>query len=306
MDIEEMRTFLSVARNRSISKAAHELFATQPTVSVRIKRLEHELGFPVLTRSWRGVELTPQGHHILPTIADHLIRLETAMSMAADDAGHSGVPSIMSAHAAPRTVAVDDWLVGAGISELVRAIAGVDGAFLTVTDAARLRAMVTHGVCSRGVTYATAIPSGPSAHETELWREPFAIVHAVGNGPRDLGSHDAIREFFASRRFVLMDDPVFTEHAGITGPMLREISPLGAAVVDDASVMASMCTMPDRATIVPGGLCRRNHAFSQPGVEWAELDDSWGRLPVVMTGEDDASDEEIDRVILTWAEDARI
>lgn len=299
-----MRTFLSVARNRSISRAAQELFATQPTISLRIKRMEAELGFAVFSRSWRGAELTPQGRHVLPTIADHLIRLQTATAMAQQDGGHSGASSILDAHAALESVAVDEWIVGEGIAALVQALDAIDGVHLAVTDSARLQSMVAHGVCTRGITYATPAPQVWSARATVLWEEPLAVVHPRGDLPDGPLSTGVLRDFFASRKFILMDDPVFTDHAGITGPMLETINPAGTTVVDHTSIMAALCTLPGHATIVPAGLCARKPAFAQAGLEWSELDPSWGLLPVVMienTSEPTAAEQEIDRAIVGWA-----
>ena len=299
-----MRTFLSVARNRSISRAAQELFATQPTISLRIKRMETELGFAVFSRSWRGAELTPQGRHVLPTIAEHLIRLQTATTMAQQDGGHSGTSSILDAHAALESVAVDEWIVGEGIAQLVHALDAIEGVHLTVTDSARLQSMVAHGVCTRGITYVTPVPQAWSAQRTVLWEEPLAVVHPRGEGLAGPYSTESLREFFANRKFILMDDPVFTDHAGITGPMLDAITPAGTTVVDHTSIMAALCTLPGHATIVPAGLCARKPAFAQDGVEWSELDPSWGLLPVVMiatAAEPTPGERVMDEAILAWA-----
>lgn len=307
MDVETMRTFLSVARNRSISRAAQELFATQPTVSLRIKRMEAELGFPVFERSWRGAELTPQGRHVLPTIADHLIRLQTATAMAQQEGGHSGTSSILDAHAALEQVAVDEWIVGEGIATLVQSLEEIEGAHLSVTDSARLQSMVAHGVCSRGITYATPTPPAWSAERTVLWEEPLAVVRPRDEHPAEQYTTESLREFFAGRRFILMDDPVFTDHAGITGPMLQRIAPAGTTVVDHTSIMAALCTLPGHATIVPAGLCARKPAFAQAGLEWSELGPDWALLPVVMIAqatESTAAGGEIGRAILAWAQEA--
>ncbi len=44
MDIRHLEYFVEVARERSFTKAAHNLHITQPTVSKMIKGLEEELG----------------------------------------------------------------------------------------------------------------------------------------------------------------------------------------------------------------------------------------------------------------------
>lgn len=299
-----MRTFLSVARNRSISRAARELFATQPTISLRVKRLESELGFPVFSRSWRGVELTPEGRHILPTIADHLFRLQTASTMTQEETGHAGIASILNAHAAPESVAVDDWIVGEGIADLVRTLGELESVHLTVTNAARLQAMVAHGVCTRGVTYSTHSPNGWATRETTLWTEPLAVVRPWGDLSEPPYTAETLREFFRTRRFILMEDPVFTDHAGITGPMLEAIAPLGTTVVDHTSIMASLCTVPGNATLVPSGLCARKSAFAQDGLAWSVLDPSWPPMSVVMLEnelEPTQVEQNINHSILQWA-----
>ncbi len=56
MDFEQIRAFISVASLKSFSAAAEKLFISQPSVSVRIKALEEELGVVLLDRS-RGREL---------------------------------------------------------------------------------------------------------------------------------------------------------------------------------------------------------------------------------------------------------
>ena len=61
MDITLMRTFLEVAASGSFVHSADKLFVTQSAVSLRIKRLEEQLGHALFTRSKAGAELTPEG-----------------------------------------------------------------------------------------------------------------------------------------------------------------------------------------------------------------------------------------------------
>lgn len=77
----EIEAFLSVVRCGSISRAARELYITQPALSRRISSLEKELGYPLLEREkgQRNIQLTVQGNNFLP-IAAHFLDLyrETA------------------------------------------------------------------------------------------------------------------------------------------------------------------------------------------------------------------------------------
>ncbi len=61
MDITLIRTFLEVAATGSFVNASDRLFVTQSAVSLRIQRLEEDLGKPLFTRSKAGAELTPAG-----------------------------------------------------------------------------------------------------------------------------------------------------------------------------------------------------------------------------------------------------
>ena len=54
-------TFLTVAKYLSFTRAAQELYTTQPTISRQIAALEEEWGFPLFIRSNREVALTEEG-----------------------------------------------------------------------------------------------------------------------------------------------------------------------------------------------------------------------------------------------------
>ena len=53
MDLAELNVFLTVAQERSFSRAAQKLFRTQPAVSITIRKLEESLGQPLFVRGAR-------------------------------------------------------------------------------------------------------------------------------------------------------------------------------------------------------------------------------------------------------------
>jgi DNA-binding transcriptional LysR family regulator len=65
MTEDQLIAFLSVARHRSLSRAASELDLGQPTISDRLRSLERELGASLVRRQGRGVALTPEGETFL-------------------------------------------------------------------------------------------------------------------------------------------------------------------------------------------------------------------------------------------------
>lgn len=78
MDIEQIRTFLSVAANGSFQEAANRLYVTQSTVSTRIQRLESYLRVPLFVRNRSGAHLTQQGRRFLRHAKSLLLTLEQA------------------------------------------------------------------------------------------------------------------------------------------------------------------------------------------------------------------------------------
>lgn len=72
MTINQLEYFLVCARRASLTKAAEELYTTQPHVSMVIKSLEKELGVVLFNRTARGVELTREGRRIYPYAANAL------------------------------------------------------------------------------------------------------------------------------------------------------------------------------------------------------------------------------------------
>jgi DNA-binding transcriptional LysR family regulator len=65
MEFRQIRYALSVAKERSFTKAAHRLNISQSAVSEQVRLLEEEVGFPLFARTPRGIELTERGRTFL-------------------------------------------------------------------------------------------------------------------------------------------------------------------------------------------------------------------------------------------------
>ena len=61
MNLQQMKYVIYTAKYNSFSKAAKELFVTQPNISNAIKELEQELKIQIFERSKSGVSLTKEG-----------------------------------------------------------------------------------------------------------------------------------------------------------------------------------------------------------------------------------------------------
>lgn len=64
MDIRVLQYFVTIARERTISRAAEQLHLTQPTLSRQLKDLEEELAVSLFNRSNREMTLTEDGQYL--------------------------------------------------------------------------------------------------------------------------------------------------------------------------------------------------------------------------------------------------
>ena len=74
MELRELKYFLAVAREQSISKAAEALFVTQPNLSRQMQNLEKEIGQQLFIRGTRKITLTEAGQ-LLRKRAEEIIEL---------------------------------------------------------------------------------------------------------------------------------------------------------------------------------------------------------------------------------------
>lgn len=74
MELGELKVFVTVATERSFSRAAVRLCRTQPAVSQAVRRLEDDLGEVLFDRSTKSAKLTQAGDALLPE-AIQLLRM---------------------------------------------------------------------------------------------------------------------------------------------------------------------------------------------------------------------------------------
>jgi DNA-binding transcriptional LysR family regulator len=107
----QLRTFLAVARARNLTKAARELNATQPTVSLQLRALRRSLGTPLIARPDGGFQLTPAGEKLRRYAEETLAGLRTLQQ---DIAALKGTPAgplavgvtfVLSGHVLPPALA---------------------------------------------------------------------------------------------------------------------------------------------------------------------------------------------------------
>jgi DNA-binding transcriptional LysR family regulator len=68
--LRQLKVFEAVARNLSFTRAAEELYTTQPTVSIQLKQLTDIVGLPLLEQVGKKVYLTDTGRELLKVCRD--------------------------------------------------------------------------------------------------------------------------------------------------------------------------------------------------------------------------------------------
>lgn len=94
MTLQQLKYVIEVARSRSISNAAQNLFISQPSLSNALKELEKELGINIFLRTNRGIIITSEGSEFLGyarQVVEQVELLENRYSSATTSQQHFAV-----------------------------------------------------------------------------------------------------------------------------------------------------------------------------------------------------------------------
>ncbi|NCR38409.1 MAG: LysR family transcriptional regulator [Microcystis aeruginosa W13-11] len=85
--LHQLRVFEATARHSSFTKAAEELFITQPTVSTQVKQLTKAVGLPLFEQIGKRLFLTEAGQELLFTCQEIFDKLDNFQMKVADIKG---------------------------------------------------------------------------------------------------------------------------------------------------------------------------------------------------------------------------
>jgi DNA-binding transcriptional LysR family regulator len=205
MELRQLEYFVAVAEERSFTRGAERAHVAQPGVSAQIRRLERELGEPLLDRSARTVRLTAVGEAVLP-YAEAALQAVAGARLAVDEqrgllsgrvavgmvvaCGLPHVPDLLEAfHAAHPAVEIalseansDDLVDGLHAGRLDLALVGLAGERPDGIDS----------VVIIDEPLVAAVPHGhPLAPRTRIGQRSLAR-HAIVSMPRGTGVRAAL------------------------------------------------------------------------------------------------------------------
>lgn len=169
MDLNNLQAFTSVAEQGSFSRAAEELFLTQPAISKRVAALEDELETRLFDRIGHNITLTEAGQTLLPRAKRILSEVEdsrqTVINLSGKITGklpigtshHIGLhrlPPVLSLYARQHPQVQLD---------------------IHFEDSEEVCTHVEHGKLELGIVTLPVNP-GPSLKTTPIWNDPLRIV----------------------------------------------------------------------------------------------------------------------------------
>lgn len=112
ISLSRLKSFLGVARAKSLREASEVLGITQPALSKQIAQLEQDIGRPLFLRHGRGMALTSAGKALIDAIGPSVDHIESAMHIARDhdlrESGHLRVTALstFATYFVPQAVAI--------------------------------------------------------------------------------------------------------------------------------------------------------------------------------------------------------
>ncbi|MGV2939917.1 selenium metabolism-associated LysR family transcriptional regulator [Mesobacillus sp. LC4] len=110
MNLKKLEAFIMVVEKNSFSEAAAVLKSSQPSVSLKIKSLEDELGFELLDRGLSGIRPTPAGMVVYTAAKDIANRWRTLEGELGEFKGTLTGTLTIGASTIPGTYLLPDWI----------------------------------------------------------------------------------------------------------------------------------------------------------------------------------------------------
>lgn len=221
MEIYQLRTFLAVARVGHLTRAAEQLYITQPAVSKQIKALEEELGILLFDRLPSGMALTKAGEVLLPqaerTLYNAMELINTSKRLQGEVAGAIHMGTIID----PESIKLGSFL-GTVLQYYpllqVKLKHGISGSVLADVESGALDAGFYLGQVSsasvghlplKTVTYRVVAPPEWAGQIAKATWETLGTLPWVGT-PAHSSQHRLVREMLRAHghepRFVVEAD----------------------------------------------------------------------------------------------------
>ncbi len=192
MFLRQLEYLVALSRERHFGRAAEACHVSQPALSAAIRKLERELGVPLVNRQRRYDDLTPEGHALLPW-AEHALAGLDGLTAEAERLRH-GLTGTLHLGVIPTALSVVSLITGPllarhpGVRVEVRSLSSIEigrrladhelDAGITYLDNEPLGAVVTTPVYEERYLFLTRSgrPSGTTIGWAELDGVPLCLL----------------------------------------------------------------------------------------------------------------------------------
>jgi DNA-binding transcriptional LysR family regulator len=210
MTLDQLETFVQVARTRSFSRAAVLQALAQPTISGRISALESELGAELITRHGHALDLTEAGRALLP-YAERMLALRMESVREVDRVRDGGLGRLTMGANPTSSQYLVPRLLESFLREHPSAQVWVRTALSPLLMEGLLDGLIQLAICSRAQLH-------PSAEVLWAYSEPLLLLAAA--------SHPLARKRIC-KRADLAGHAILSTQAGPTHLGLRHVLPPG-------------------------------------------------------------------------------
>jgi DNA-binding transcriptional LysR family regulator len=257
--MEGLKSFLAVAKEKSISRAAQTLHMTQPALSNRIRKMEEALGFALLERNWEGTRLTRQGYYFLTYAIQLIHELEDASTVLTQNLGSQAINPFeeVTNHSNRLLIGVDEWLSPLLSRKIVRTLAGnfpgLPFRFITRPTPTIIDLVQYHGI-HVGLHFHRE--TRPGLKNFFLFSDHVMLIYNPEHGPElteeDIAENSERFRQLKQLPFLVFDNPILLSHRNVTAPMFDRLGITRFQVVDDMHTAAAYIEEGLAYTILPG------------------------------------------------------
>ncbi len=254
MNQDGLKSFLAVAREKSISKAAQSLYMTQPALSNRIRKLEEALGFPLLERNWDGAKLTKQGYYFLMYATQLVQDLNDSSTLLKDSFNERLISSYeeVTNQTDYLLIGIDTWLTPLFAKPIIHILntrfPKLKFRFITRPTQVIVDLVKSHGI-HVGIHY--YIQTIPGVHNHPLIeKDGLLLIYPERLGVEiepDIRNFDELQHL----PFLLFDNPVLLTHRHTTTYLIKRLDIKKIQPVDDLHVAAAYISEGRAYTILP-------------------------------------------------------
>lgn len=230
MELRQLEAFVAVATELHFGRAAEKLCIGQPTLSDLIRRLERELGAPLLTRTTRKVALTGAGQELLGRAKVILDEVAAAFA-AVRRTAHGDIGTVRVAITPPVAPVLAPHLHGAVGEHLPNVAVAVQRMWLP-----DLTRALAEGTVDVAITCAR-LPDAPGVVNSVFCSEPLL----VGLRPDHhlAGDAEVALEDLARSRLAVFSDTLFPALALAQRQALDSVGLSPPVVVLDATDLSA-------------------------------------------------------------------